>query len=281
MGWVRVDDSFYDHEKFHFVGALGMAAWIAGLAYCNRNLTDGFIPSKVARTLIDCDGLGYYTSNMSGRDAEPMDGVDQLVACGLWREVAGGYEIHDYLDYQPSADDVKAERQKNANRQKSWRDRKGSSNGESNAATNAVTGSVSVTAPNPNTQPQSSPPPPTSSEVRAEEVDSIIEEVRELRPEWSKASIRKALCDPSVQERPAGIIRVAMFLIAKDPASKLPGRLRNDGPWWERARSAVIEPVSNDIPWCEKCHSTAYRFVEDDQGRAAPCPNCHPSRRSA
>ena len=44
MPWVRIDDGYADHPKMAAVGPLGQALWLAGLAYCNRYLTDGFIP---------------------------------------------------------------------------------------------------------------------------------------------------------------------------------------------------------------------------------------------
>jgi len=139
MGWVRVDDSFYDHPKFGQIGALGMAAWIAGLAYCNRNLTDGFIPTRAAMRLIDTTGLGYYTSNMSGRDAEPADGIDELVGAGLWVEEPGGYRVHDYLDYQPSADEVRADRARARERMKRIRSGRSSADVQANTERSSVT----------------------------------------------------------------------------------------------------------------------------------------------
>jgi hypothetical protein len=123
MGWIRISDDYYDHAKFAEVGPLGIAVWLAGLAYCNRNLTDGFIPRATANRLIFIDGLGIYTSNFSGEDATVEDGIKELVASGLWVEVPGGYQVHDYLDYQPSADEIKAKRERNAFRQAQFRRR--------------------------------------------------------------------------------------------------------------------------------------------------------------
>ena len=80
MGWVRVSDDFYDHERFGEVGPLGIAVWLIGLAYCNRNLTNGKIPRASANRLLYIDGIGIYTGTMSGRDAEVTDGIDELVA---------------------------------------------------------------------------------------------------------------------------------------------------------------------------------------------------------
>lgn len=121
MGWVRIDDAFYDNPKFLGVGALGMAIWIAGLAHANRNLTDGMISRRAARGLVDFDGVAVNTSSMSGRDAEPDDGIRELLDAGIWHASGhdcescpdpreGEYYIHDYLSYQPSRQKVESER---------------------------------------------------------------------------------------------------------------------------------------------------------------------------
>jgi hypothetical protein len=124
MGWIRISDDYYDHAKFAEVGPIGVAVWLAGLAYCNRNLTDGFIPRTAANRLICVDGLGIFTGNFSGEDATVEDGIQELVESGLWIKVPRGYQVHDYLDYQPSGDEVRAKRERNAFRQAQFRRRK-------------------------------------------------------------------------------------------------------------------------------------------------------------
>ena len=51
MPWVKIDDHFSEHPKHARVGPPGWGYWLAGLAYANRNLTDGFIPHAVAYSL--------------------------------------------------------------------------------------------------------------------------------------------------------------------------------------------------------------------------------------
>jgi hypothetical protein len=126
MPWIRLDDQFPDHPKV--IAAGPMAAWlhVCGIGYCNRLLTDGLIPKGQVRKLADAD--------------DAMALATRLVEVGLWEEVEGGYRIHDFLDYQPSAEQVKAERADNAKRQHEWRERKKQ---ERNAVTNTVTDGVS------------------------------------------------------------------------------------------------------------------------------------------
>lgn len=105
MTWVRIDDRFAQHPKVVAAGPLAMAMQVAALGYCNRELTDGFIPRSIARTLMDCDpeaGIAVSVSWVIGR----------LIQAGMWEEVEGGYRIHDFHDYQPTKEEVLALREK-------------------------------------------------------------------------------------------------------------------------------------------------------------------------
>lgn len=122
MPWIRVDDHFDGHPKLAAVGPVGWGVWLAGLAYCNRNLTDGFIPYAAAegiggswRVRIPVDGGEEVWSidRGSGMHGQAMDTqwvIDLLIGAGLWEPVMGGYRIHDYADFQPTKAQVIAER---------------------------------------------------------------------------------------------------------------------------------------------------------------------------
>ena len=91
MAWVRLDDGFYQHPKIVQAGAVAAAVQVAALCYCNRNLTDGFVPSAAVPLLVNLDGTG----------ATWPDVIGALVGVGLWVEARhGGYLIHDYEKYQ-------------------------------------------------------------------------------------------------------------------------------------------------------------------------------------
>ena len=113
MTWVKIDDRAPEHPKLLKAGPLGLALWVAGLAYCNRNLTDGFIP------LPKVEGLLSWSSIPGGIRAEAIAAT--LVSAGLWQEVEGGYQTHDYLAYQPSREEVELERKATRDRVASWR----------------------------------------------------------------------------------------------------------------------------------------------------------------
>lgn len=101
MAWVKIDDQFPDHPKIAACGPLGMALQVAALCYSGRFLTDGFIPASVAPRLMNLEGL-----------ANPEDVIQRLVNAGVWIPVDGGFQIHDYLEYQPSRAQVEAVRKK-------------------------------------------------------------------------------------------------------------------------------------------------------------------------
>lgn len=154
MPWVKVSDSFYDHPKFADLTALGIAAWVIGLAYCNRNLTDGRIPKAFARRCLNTDGLCLGISygpvadhapdvrptrtSGAARVASPEHGIRELLDAGLWRDEGSCYVVHDYHDYQPSAEDVLRERASARARVNRWRSAQVPRNAVGNGVTNGV-----------------------------------------------------------------------------------------------------------------------------------------------
>ena len=109
MPWVKLDDHFNEHPKLAQVGPLGLALWVCGLAYCNRNLTDGFIPFRVAHSLLSFEGIGVFNGTQ-GEDVTGEMVASMLVVAGLWQQDGRDYRVHDYLDYQPSRAEVLAAR---------------------------------------------------------------------------------------------------------------------------------------------------------------------------
>ncbi|HXT99506.1 MAG TPA: hypothetical protein VN903_00850 [Polyangia bacterium] len=126
MAWVRLADDFADHPKLVAAGPLAGWLWLCGIAYSNRYLTDGFIPGGAVRRLADIEDTAAL--------------VARLVDVGLWEHARGGYRVHDYESYQPTAESVRAERARNAERVAKWRDTHG--NAISNAGSNAITNGV-------------------------------------------------------------------------------------------------------------------------------------------
>jgi hypothetical protein len=95
MSWVRLDDGAPGHRKIVGLSDAAFRLWIVGLTYCNQQANDGRFSAASARIM-----TGYLASPELGRGA-----IAELCAAGLWAETADGYEVHDYLDYQPSQEE--------------------------------------------------------------------------------------------------------------------------------------------------------------------------------
>lgn len=110
------------------------------------------------------------------------------------------------------------------------------------------------------------------------DLDALVSQVRQIRPEWSSRSIRRALAHADVTERGWDRARRAMLAVAADPESNQPGRLAHDGPWWN------LHAPTSQIPmpgWCGECSAPDYRWVELDDRSPARCPRCHPLAKAA
>lgn len=100
MAWVKLDDDFFSNPKVMRAGRDARDLYLAALCFCNRGLTDGHIPQEALRRLAadaDIDNV--------------RDAAERLIAVGLWDACEGGYQIHDYLEYQPSRERVVATRE--------------------------------------------------------------------------------------------------------------------------------------------------------------------------
>lgn len=95
MSWVRLDDGFADHPKIVGLTDAAFRLHITSLCYAARHLTDGAVPRRAI------DRLGI---------TQPAKRARELVDAGLWEVTDDGWSIHDYLEYQPSAEHIRQER---------------------------------------------------------------------------------------------------------------------------------------------------------------------------
>lgn len=183
MGWVRISDDFYDNEKIVAAGPHAMAVWVAAMAWCNRNLTDGLIPRPRARTLLDFTGHAILLNNFGGDDGDACSdyAIASLVDYGLLHEPGhkcrdcpqpkpNGLVIHDYLKYQFSRAQIEEKAAASKQRVDAWREkRKQERNGECNSVTSAyIQRTNAVVTPDVTRQPNPNPNPKsfTSNEVK-------------------------------------------------------------------------------------------------------------------
>lgn len=87
-----------------------MGLWALSGSYCMAYKTDGFVPEW------------FVSSWQNGRRL-----ADQLVKAGHWeigeKDGEGGWFFHDWLDYQPSSDEIEADREAARDRQRKRREK--------------------------------------------------------------------------------------------------------------------------------------------------------------
>lgn len=108
MPWVKLDDAFFTDESAMAAGPDGRLLFIAGLCHASRNLTDGAIDKRVLPSVAALAG------------ADPA-AADLLVELGLWVDEGATYRAPRYLDFNPSAEKVRAEREAAKRRMKDKR----------------------------------------------------------------------------------------------------------------------------------------------------------------
>ena len=111
MTWVKLDDQFPDHPKIATAGPLAMAWHVAALCYCSRHLTDGFVPTRVARSLVDLTGCAEITDTGNAYELKAATLIERLCASGAWHKEPDGYRLHDFLEYNPARSTVLADRE--------------------------------------------------------------------------------------------------------------------------------------------------------------------------
>lgn len=96
MTWVRLDDEFPENPKIAALTPEAFRAHVLALCYCSRNLTDGYMPAQVAQMF-----------------AGSKRQVTELAKANLWEpDGNGGFNVHDYLEYNPTRRYVLEQREK-------------------------------------------------------------------------------------------------------------------------------------------------------------------------
>lgn len=135
MPWVRFDDQFLDHPKIAAnLSPLGIAMQFAGVVWSARNLTNGIIPDRVVPRLLSWQGIAVGDQEGDEFSGSQIGGwyvVNSELGPGaadMWHDAQRAAEcpsercheaprpkdnemlIHDYLAYQPSREEVLADR---------------------------------------------------------------------------------------------------------------------------------------------------------------------------
>lgn len=146
MAWVRLDDAFPEHPKVLAVGEEAAWLYVCVLCYCNRHLTDGFLPAAAVPRLTGQKSPSRLTA--------------KLVDAGLLDIVRDGFFVHDYLEYQMSKASIENERAGARERMAKVRER--SKSVHPNTGPN-VRANIAGSAPYPNPNPSQDNPSSSSS----------------------------------------------------------------------------------------------------------------------
>ena len=110
MPWVKLDDRFPSHRKISLLSDRAFRLYVSALCWSSENLTEGLIRDRELSVVARIRGI--------------KGAAKELEEAQLWDRGDGGWQIHDFLEYNPDRAKVKAEREANAARQQAWRDRK-------------------------------------------------------------------------------------------------------------------------------------------------------------
>lgn len=104
MTWAKLSDTFIDDPVLLGVPRGARLLHVEGIVWCCKQETDGQIPAHV---------LGRITD-----EPELDKAVDYLIDAGLWARTDTGFEVVNFLDEQPSREQVQARRADTALRKK-------------------------------------------------------------------------------------------------------------------------------------------------------------------
>jgi len=111
MAWIRLDDQIAHHPKILKCSSSACWVYVTCISYAQRMLTDGHLTRASVPLL--------------SHVRRPQKCIAELVAAGLLEKTRDGYKIHDYLDFNESAESVKLRRERDRRRKASERNPQG------------------------------------------------------------------------------------------------------------------------------------------------------------
>jgi len=97
--WARFEDDYLGNTKLATLSTAAIALDMAAIIYSARELRDGVLRESDVQTIAALIHLKRWP---------PV--ATELVQVNRWARADGGFTIHDYLEYQPSRQQILAER---------------------------------------------------------------------------------------------------------------------------------------------------------------------------
>lgn len=97
MPWVKLDDSLHGHPKAAKAGLEALGLHMLAMSHCGAYSQNGHVAPEFVR-----EKAGARAAKLTAR----------LVDCGLWETNGNGWVIHDWSEFNPSPEQIEAERAK-------------------------------------------------------------------------------------------------------------------------------------------------------------------------
>jgi hypothetical protein len=117
VSWLKTDDRIASHPKILKAGPEAAWLWLAAIAYAKNHLTDGFVPHDALPT------LAKWSIPVEELARRCVDAKARPDGQGLLEPCEGGHRVHDFLDHNPSREDVSAAMKKARERKADYRSR--------------------------------------------------------------------------------------------------------------------------------------------------------------
>jgi hypothetical protein len=250
MTWARLDDLLPVHPKVRALTDAAFRLYICAICWSNQHLTDGHVPAGQLRYLSDV--------------RRPLQCAEQLITAGLWEPNGDGWMIHDYLDYQASADKVRQDRDAKRQRQERWK--------ANREITRDASGDASGDAP-PIPIPSHPIPSPEGSVVT-----NLSDRSEPLPDLMAIQAVQKAVQDRTGKRISTGDARSVAAKIIGTESVRNPAAYLNAAIMRDPNPSRFLPPPSSmrkpKPAWCGMCDRDTRLTGPADQPYR--CPNCHP-----
>jgi len=263
MTWFKIDDDFFFHPKVIAASNSAIGLFVRCGSWASNHLTDGFIPDKVIE--------------MFGTDAD----ITRLIDVGLLEETDGdGYLMPAFLDYNPSADEVKATRAASAERQRQSRGRRSDDpedvTRDSRVSHKDVTrdSRVSHSAPTRPDPTHIKPPPPGNTQPVDKVVVAASKKIIEINPPSTAPKKRHAYLAAMQRRLRAEHPDIVDLLHTQGLEDVVTEIVRRETePEVVELHTGLPPPTHN--PDCEHCAGSGWRTVDHDALTVGRC-DCTP-----
>jgi hypothetical protein len=236
MSWVRLDDQFADHPKVAGLSNDAFCLHVTAMCWTAKQQTDGKLPSRLL-------------SRLAWRCQDPATAAAELQAAGVWDKTPEGWEIHDFLVYNPTKEQAAELAAKRSEAGKAGATARWQSDGKSHGSVDGKTMPPSP-SPSPSPIPGSTvvaPPESAQTPLAIANPAATPVVVPVSLPEWTErlrdSSNRQAVLVQMIQTLYPNSLDVPSYAYVAKVASKVGGAGRLAELLWQNS----AKPPSGDV----------------------------------